>query len=174
MSATASAVAAAPVKRVVRPSFTAPDCAGKAGYARYGTPPCMPSLFPQVTVSTVITTATSLALHSPAHAGSLATCDRNLRWRAKRRGRPLEGRPLSSARGRHRALLRRPIVKPQLTADLRHHVKPLPTGEGGRRHARSGDQHVVDLHCDADPVRSRDLRLHLVDRRPEAVSDPED
>jgi anti-anti-sigma factor len=25
--------------------------------------------------------------------------------------------------------------------------------------ARSGDQHVVDLHRDADPVRSRDLRL---------------
>ncbi|HEY6314479.1 MAG TPA: sigma factor [Streptosporangiaceae bacterium] len=73
-----------------------------------------------------------------------------------------------------RRVRRRLTVKPRLTADLRHHVKPLPKGEGGRRQTRSGDQHVVDLHRDADSVRSRDLRLHLVDRRPEAFSDRED
>jgi hypothetical protein len=29
-----------------------------------------------------------------------------------------------------------PTVEPQLTAALRHRVKPLPTGEGERRHTR--------------------------------------
>ena len=49
-----------------------------------------------------------------------------------------------------------------------------PDREGEGCYARSGDQHVVDLHRDADPVRSRDLWLHLVDRRPETFSDPQD
>jgi hypothetical protein len=70
--------------------------------------------------------------------------------------------------------VRRRLTEAAVDSDLRHHVKPLPRGEGGTRHTRSGDQHVVDLHRDADPVCSRDLRLRLVDRRPETFSERED